>query len=389
MLSEETKNFLEAVTNPFGCTYPARVPDRFASRTVSLTDYNYQVNYTANFDGGGTVNGLFLMIVPCYTSLLASYTIYSPTAIYQCIMCPTYNGILQPNTGSIGTLIGVNHEAIVGSATSYNVLNSLIESLRIFGAGMRVWPKLEYVTDSSSLYVTGYYAGLIKAIDVENKVAAGASIETIVRNSENLQVYANSQGASVRLNPFVLNNYLGMRTLLDSATGNTFDGSDMSLPFIYVTINQEINDGTPFPFYISVQWWIEGVLKQPTPIYSSASPVDLEFDRVSGIMCDTDAYPITAPGHSFKKFRAAVGAFNKAANTALQYSSLLAKGKYIDIARKGLNDYERSNKNRKKRRQRGIGETVDRSQLVAPHVRNTPATGNGRKKKGKGKAKRD
>lgn len=399
-MNPNTQNFFSVVTNPFTPHISARVTDNWQGKSLCLTDYQYQVQPTADFDSSfalAGVNGYLLLLQPCYTDFRAFDSSLMQGLYGVIAQSVTTGGVITSANGHeyVNFFRGDNYSTITGSTTSFDENTDLICEMRLFAAGIRVWPVLEYVTDSTSNYMTGIYSGLIKTEDLHTAFTNGTDIRPIIRNAPEMMVYSNALGCTVRLDPFQHRDYLQIRTFQDVQDGNTFDGSTMLLPFIYITTSKNIAEGDPFPFYFSVQYWIEGSLRQPSPIFSDTSPVDLEYDK-QVIVYQQAKYPISSEGHTFKGFASTMRKFNKAAGVALRYSQMLTNGEFQRAAHSAVEDLgnyvQRKNASKMRRRTRrpDIGTEapfVDKStpnRNVGSEV-NRPSRNNKKKKNGKRK----
>lgn len=365
-LSDACKSLFDIVSNPFNTEQDARVPDDYTGKTVCLTDYNYmyQPLVDVNTANASIANGLLLVMLPYYSKFKNDKATYGQ-AIWTVLQIFTLNGIpIDSGTspGKFGNIVGANYETITGDDTGYNDSLSLCESVRLFAAGMRAWPVIEYVTDSTTLYAVYFQGGYLKPTDLYQFVSDGSAVDTLVRNAQHLGTFANSQGITVRYDPFMLPDLLRFRTLEDLALGNTLEVSDMPIPFIFMNFSQDIALESVCPIYFSVQYWLEGTLAQPTPIYSDMSPMDLGFEMAVKVYKAAN-YPVVVEGHSFKGFLKTMAKFTGAANKAVGYATDITEGNYSKAAAQLAKDtnrlalrYEKRPKkkrNRKKKRRKG------------------------------------
>jgi len=301
-LTQNTNNFLNAVTNPFGASQGALVPDRYAGNSICLTDW-------VDADplvGGATAlqyTGFVAILLPSYSQLKQEYASL-PNVTYQVVTFPILNTghIGVDGTNKLQSYLPLNYETITGSDTSVDVDNCLVDGYRLFSIGLRMWPMVEVVTDTSVQHVTKFFGGTITPNTIYRSIVDGNDFRTVFKQADDLKQFAGYEGCTVRYNPFVTANQV---TLLSLAEQNlqSHDYSQIPIPFIYAEYSEIAAYTDSAMVYMQARFWLEGQLSLPTPIYSNQSPIDLNFDRISQIMSrPTVKYPVVVAGHSFAAF---------------------------------------------------------------------------------------
>jgi len=337
-ISLPMKCFLDAVVNPFTADRPCQVPDGYTHRTIPLQDWNDYESMVTNSPQGTVVGGQLLMLCVGQNELTAQAFTNVNTYTVLCIDIDNNGLLLFDNTGvGFPTLPTANYAAINGAAPGINVDTALVDSFRLFAAGLRVLPKIELITDSTTVAVSQYYAGLATPNSINKAYNHGENIFDVVRQSTFIQQFQNSTGASVRLDPFDFSRFLDMRTLANWSNIINFDTSFMLFPTIAILYTFPITNPTPYvgqsvPIRFQSQMWLEGQLVQPTPIFSTQSPMDMAYETiVKSIAYQPETYPIVTQGHSFTTIFNKVGTIVRSVGAALQMSSAIMPPPYRDL----------------------------------------------------------
>jgi len=368
--------FMNAVVDPFGTNCPAVVPDDYHKETVSLTDWiDVQgLNVTIYTSTNYFVQGV--MIFPTigtnrFTGVAFNSSLYSMQVLP---LLGNGNAVIGANTNTqYNSLNFANIEQITGNTYGKDYAQALVESYRIFSMGIRLWPAIELITDSTTLAVSMFYGGSLALNDILRQLDLGSSANMwqLLRQSEYIHEYTNSAGVTARLDPFEDKRYLAMRTLDEWSSDISYDGANLMVPVVaaYFTTAVEYTTGTgppadvsnSFPVRFMSQAWIEGRLVQPTPIFAVPSPVDLAYDDVTKLIsADKETYPLVVEGHSFKSFVGGLGRLTNVLSKTLKASSKLLPANYQSIghlAAEGLGlasgamiKYGKSNKKKKKKK---------------------------------------
>lgn len=303
-----TVNFLNAVTNPFGANESAVVPDRFSGNSICLTDW---LDLQAPLIGGALVTDMAhfcMMLLPLYSNLKAAYA-SAPNVGYQLVTFPLLTAgavISLTAAGKLTSYTPQNYSIITGSATSYDEDECLVDGYRIFSMGLKAWPTIEVVTDSSITHILKWYGGLISPNTVFRSIVDGTNFLNIVKQAEGIQIYSGYEGCTTRYNPFANIQQLFMRSLSqnNSASGN--DSSAWLMPIVVGALSASLQSTAQAPLMLENRFWLEGTLSLPTPIYSSPSPIDLSFEIIGQVMSrPQDDHPFVVSGHTFEEFTTA------------------------------------------------------------------------------------
>lgn len=340
VLSEPLTAFLDAVTNPFGATRPCQVPDGYNHHTMCLTDWIDALSISINCPTLANISGVAFYFMVGQNELTDDLDNVGTNGdpLYCVVVMPIdSNGIIQTNNAATGlsVLLSANYAQISGDAYGHVSSNALVTCLRLFGAGLRLWPTIEMITSSDTLAVTNYYGGLMCPEDIHKCVNDGSNFYNILRQSEYISEFTNSQGITTRMDPFGLENYMTMRSLDNWGNINNFDTSLMNFPIVVARFTQTVNNGDIAPIKFMSQYWLEGQLVQPTPLFASQNPFDLEYGTITKIVSHSpDVYPFVVQGHSFKSFLKNVGRVSKLVATTANVSSKLLPQRYANIATK-------------------------------------------------------
>jgi hypothetical protein len=351
-------NFYECVTDPFGAHVAAAVPDSFVGKTVCFTDSFYSVQPGMSWDNTTTptINGALIMFGVSANDLSVN-TFYGATVspnvspIYDVYIIPigTNDKLYAYNTAYlVGSLVGnfLNIKQIFGSTVTaplwyqYNSTNALVESLRVFAAGLRLWPVIEYVTDATTQCITTVHAGLIKPKDVLSVYNNNGSVSNLLQIADGLVSFPNDKGVTVRFDPLQLEQYLKMyeaEQFQPTDYRDTLNNwSPMGMPSIIVRFRNNLTLGAALPIYLSCRVWMECVLKQPTPIFSTDSVIDPDFSRKADQMrINRELFPIAVSGHTFKTFLNQINRYSNLRRTNRTRARRYAAGIYGNYARKG------------------------------------------------------
>lgn len=310
-ISNDTASFLNAVVNPFGASATARVTDTYSGNTICLTDW-LDVQPVVEGEDDVPYQGICWIFLPGYSNLKAGYSDDSSVQYQVCAMPILASGLIGLTAG--GKLSSVNYYrfsnygTITGNAGSYDADDCLVDAYRIFSAGLRAWPTTEVVTNTSTTHVTRYYGGLITPNSVYRSIIDGNNFINIVKQIDSIKMYPAYEGVTVRYNPFQ-DLMLNMRSLANwNMQAHDFSGIEVPIIMSLFSANVSGLNGNSSMSYINARVWLEGSLSLPTPIYSNASPMDLNFDLVRQVMSrPTEKHPFVTGGHTFEAFAIAAG----------------------------------------------------------------------------------
>ncbi len=334
-ISKSTLAFVKAVMSPIMADEPAQVPDLESSDTLCLTDYN-EVSRPLN-NNAASAPGL-LVWLRAHESTVYTNLVSPGGLVYSvCYAFCDANGLLLPNTatGKFDEYVPSNILTIQGGST-ITPNSALVTGLRVFAMGLRILPTVEFVTDTSVTYVVRFTGGQISMQELGSCYANSANVETIIRNSSCAETFANNEGVCSRYNPFQNENQLRMQNLEDCLnTAQSF--SFHKMPAIFMRFSANIASGSAAPIIIHARYWLEGVLRKPSPIYAQQSPIDLDYPQIRATLsgCHPE-FPLVTKGHSFPAIAqvalAAVKVINEVSGAVLYYTGN-NKNKYQEMGR--------------------------------------------------------
>ncbi len=301
-LKPPTLRFVKAVVNPIDADEPATVPDLVQPDSMCLLDTN-QLTRPTNTNAA-IASGILIWLrvheSPFYTANAAAGTYtYSLQYAYT-----DNNGLLLLNSGGkfdevSPTNLTTSNPSIQGGAT-ITPNSALVTGLRVFSMGLRVLPTIEYVTDSTTTTVLRYIGAQMSMQELGSIVANNINVEVAIASASCTQTYANNQGCSVRYNPFQNENQLRVQSLEDCLnTAQSFTYYKMPVIFARFSNGIAATTGTS-PLIIHAKYWIEGVIRKPTPIYSRPSDSDILYPMIRTALAGCGSqFPLVTPGHSF------------------------------------------------------------------------------------------
>lgn len=363
-LDADMAKWVNTMTNPFGSDCGCQIPDDVVANTMVFKDYvaigEYGYYGATNDLGGdsaedpgvpGSTSGICFFLIPGAAEINTYYSsTYSNTDGSDTYYGYWHVGVALIN--SSGYLSGVNDSQyfynVVPQSNEYLIFNqaaandSLVSTLRISSCGFRVWPRIQMITDSSTLAIATIQAGSMSmdAFFTDFFVSTGRkSIYSGVNTNPNFKTYDNSQGVTCRFNTLQGNNY----RYYNMKTQNTWSNQDnfldaQNIPIVVINFTQSITgtipseDTVPYdttffnnlPIYFQDVFWLEGSPQVPTPLMPTKSPIDYGFDSVAkSIMASGDMFPTVTEGHSFRSFSKKLGKFTKHASNFVGRASLL------------------------------------------------------------------
>jgi hypothetical protein len=375
-LSTQMNRYISAVVDPFGASEPATIPDTMNDNSLCLRD-NYESGSLTNvFDG--TIQGALFWVSFGYTSLQNQAGTSTTVSYSLCaIGVDTNSNAIMLASGKYQQYPLLNYSTINGSAT-VDLSASLVSAMRLISVGLKILPLIEYVTDPTQIYLSYIIGGQPSANDILQAIGGGVNIEQLIKNTKGAQVYPNNEGCCTRYDPFQADHQNDMKPLSQQVNAsNNWDG--IKVPAIFVKFSNSVTASTALPLIITCQFWLEGVLRQPSPIYSEESESDPQFPLMKSIMSHPcDDHPYVTKGHTFKKFNPNSRGFLKTLAYAFRASSYipgLPSGvpQVLRSVAKGVNRRRKRRRRRyrapRNRRMRGIG--VNNPPRVLPKVKNT------------------
>jgi hypothetical protein len=303
-LTQATQDFLHAVVNPFKATKPAKVPDALQNESITIHD---------SFEAWQAVNG---DTVACQGALIWVSCGYSnfENAQGNTIGLAYRVNVMPLNADNTVTTPGIfqyafiNEETILGNnGVTIDMSNSLISGIRVMSLGLKVLPTIETVTDTTINYVINYIGGQITPNDLNNIVTDGLDAQTVLKQGTSVKEYSNSEGVTVRYNPFQTDMQLDMIPI-NTYMSEVYSFDSIKMPCVLVKFSQPVPAVTDpdheMPIIVWARAWLECELKKPTFIYAEHSPVDPEFNQIRSHMSTANdvLHPLTAAGHSLNPF---------------------------------------------------------------------------------------
>lgn len=322
---------LDCINRPFDFHPDGRVPDGNPNSTLQLVDYyddnglNSPIAHVGTpditFDAVGMIYSYGQNVVRAFT-----YDSYTCTTRADALYGPIYffidntgaiidysaisgDGLLTTHQGPWWSNDPVNMLQILGEVNGILPTSALINAMRVLTAGIRFWPTIELVTDSTTVAVSRYYGCQMTATSLSNAFNNGVNFYSAMRNSPQYHEFANSAGISARFQPCQQGSVL--KPLHLNALENIFndnletDGVYFPVVLARLTIDQVLQpndtDTQAFPVRSYFRTLIEGSLNQPTPLQATRVPFIPEWeDKVAHFSFRDDLYPSVVSGHSFK-----------------------------------------------------------------------------------------
>lgn len=335
--NSQVTGLIDCINRPFDFHPDGRVPDGNPNSTLQLVDYydDNGVNSPVANNGGPDITFDAVGIIYCFgqNALRAlTYDTYTCTDRTDAIYGPIYffidntgaiiefpgisgDGLLTTHTGYFWSNDPVNLQQIVGAVDDAKESDALVNALRVLSAGVRFWPTIEMVTDSTTVAVSRYYGCQMTATSIVNAAQQQYNFYSSMRNSPSYHEFANSSGISGRFQPAQQGSIIKPLYLngLDNLVTDTIQGDGMYFPVLVarLTIDQVLTpngtDSQAFPVRSYFRTILEGSLNQPTPLQATRVPFVPEWeDKVLHYSFRDDLYPTIVSGHSFKKVENAV-----------------------------------------------------------------------------------
>jgi hypothetical protein len=217
----------------------------------------------------------------------------------------------------------------------------------------------------------------------------GTDVASFARNCKEVQEYPNCEGVTVRYDPFQFEEQLEMynvERIQNSSSAKSSNRTD-HIPFPFVLceftlpITSSLIDPVAMPIKVFASFWLETELIEPTPIFSTLSPVDLNFDKVRAIAGNVIEYPVVTQGHSFKSFRQQAAKFVRhvkvVAREMAPYMKEFGVNRAVNAATGGvsgrISKVARRQNKKKKKNKAGLPKRAPRQRKY----RKAKGTGNG------------
>lgn len=325
---ETSRPFVSAVLDPFGADAPAFVPDLLHNNSICLTD-TYETVPISAAAGAAACDTVLIFMRTGYSKFYNDQTQTNPDMLY------TLSVLMLDSSGNVDNYYNfelTNYQTIFNSVDGIPTATALVAAYRIFAMGLRVLPSVEIVTNSAAPYVLYYIGGQFKLDDLEAALEQNSSVITLVRNSPYSDMFANNEGCTARYNPFQLETQLS----LHDSTATMVNTGCLEMPCVLVKFSQAIDSGGLFPIRVDCRVWLEGILKQPTPIYSTSSTPDPYYPQLRAILsASSDTLPLVTKGHTFEGIDDAVQDLVGIAGRLFGYALKIGAQKGKSYARRG------------------------------------------------------
>lgn len=412
-MKECTVKFLNAVMDPFKSDEAARVPDLQKQQSVCMRDYVDDYVPVLTDAAAADLQGVLIYWTfgpNAFGALVNGDDIYENFYWQMWIVPVASDEVLYTNNITGGE--GINASTILSMSTGLADNGGLANAFRIFAGGIKALPTIELITDSNTIAVRNFWGGTLRPSDLANiadtlipktktgrpelkedwvqstrsgstlslpkeppalvrqrrvgAVQTGLNIIELLRNQRNVVEFPNNTGVTVRYDPFQYEEQLEFisneNVNMNDTVRTKYNTSHVEFPFIFARFLNPITSGSSAPLRLFSTWWLEAEMVTPTPIYTTKSPVDLNFNRVRSMCSDTDRYPVSTRGHSFKSFIAMANSFvtdiEEAERELRPVSKFIGKvGKQINRAVKKRKRKKRKRKKAKRTAVRLLGMT--------------------------------
>jgi len=317
---QSTLDFINCVTNPFECAVPGRIVDNDPQMSMPWKDYsvNNGLSFTVSTTTPTACQGIALFLL-IGSNQYAEHSVIS-NASYSLL------AILLDNNGD-------QISAYAIAQANYSSLGNYTEQYRFVSAGIRAKCLIEQVTVSTTVAVSRMYAGSMKPSDGYTAYSGPHSYFTLAQQMDCLATFDNSQGATVRLDPFQqIIDFKKYRAYGDWTDYSSFNGNTYVQPSIIVQFMNPVpvTIGTStstysIPLIVESIFWLEVLLNKPTPLYCTPSPCDLNYDFIASVLsraCEGE-FPVVTKFNSFKNFMNSTGRFAVAAGRAIAQTSII------------------------------------------------------------------
>lgn len=235
-------------------------------------------------------------------------------------------------TANYNQIFGVSNQA------GYDT-DGLIANMRVINSGIRLWPTIEVVTDSSTLHVAKYYGCQMTPTQLRRTYDSNTTLYTTMKECPEFFETHNAAGITGRLvvsqeGPLKLTEI----NALNNWNSTNFSTNNYFMPVVVVqfstTVTLTDSAEVALPFNFMYRTLIEGVLQMPTPILSTRPPYSHDWCKVLKIMSyESSKFPSIVEGHTFKKvnitkLRQAVNVINGVLSSRMKKKKRRVKPEY-------------------------------------------------------------
>lgn len=340
-LNNATFSYLSMLVNPFGSRFGAKIPDGYGGPTAVFLDSigkgTYNLGGSTTFLGGnattmtpGTAIGFLFFLAPGYAN--HDYYNYSVSNIFSTgVPCNFYRlccAVVGENGFAAGVadnqlyynVIPTSNYTTIWNTTTPNL--SLCNGGRLVSAGFRIKNTIGDTTTTDQQTIKCITASNMQFTQLMNSVYATQSqtVRDLLNTGNEVNKYTNEQGVTVRLDTSQPN-IINMKTTATwSSSQNQID--TCLIPAVFVefrntftgTINVNNAEQTLFGLQtmtIEAMFWLETVVRIPSPIFVSKAPTDADFDKVIQTLRSSGSkiYKTNTRAHTFDDFGAKIGEY--------------------------------------------------------------------------------
>lgn len=383
-LHKETRDFIDAVVAPLESHKACQVPDLCQQDTLCLSEWVSSYSPIATSALASTPAGIFIFAYTGKLSVNENYGVGKSTSTQPFKMV---NGVAFIFLDANGKAIAVSGQSdefvIIQTPTNNNQIfgydmsdngapvidDALIGAYRTMAFGLRVLPVVEQVTNTAIPYMTYIVGGQIRAADLNDALTDQDNLYALLQNNYGSRVFGNKEGCNTRYDPFQNEVQLQLQQLTSLLSFDQY-----TFPAIAVRFSEAIAVDDPVPLILNARFWIEGAIKQPSPIFAEPSHVDVNYDQVRAVFSgNSQSFPLVSKGHTMNRVL-------EAANVALHISQKAAQGASRLMALSRFPQARRSVRNPQPRRNvqrgRGRGRNAPRGRLPRNPAPNWRRRGN-------------
>lgn len=308
-----TTDLINLVCNPIHCEVPARFTDNYDGESLVLYDafnelQGLTIGISSETTPGNATAFMFVQVygpIPILTSQSLPYGLYALP-----ISDTTDKPIPENSTTNIFPFYESDNRALIINAS--DTATALADEIRMVSMGFRINPLVDLNVGQQTVFVSRFIGGQIRINDLEHLCDPNyaAYFSTMILNRPKHE-YQSAAGVSGRYNPFqmeTLTEFWPWSTLVYDqsyqALNSPLNINKVTYPYCVVEMNgpvtpTEVETGIwqyDIPVKLEAKWWIESVLKLPTPIIMTMSPKDINFNSLGFSMAK---YPLVSNGCSF------------------------------------------------------------------------------------------
>lgn len=312
----ETNIWLDALFNPLEHQVPVRFPDGDQTNSIALIDTLSGQSFNADYNDVTTSDSAYSCLLTLNYGL-SSYDSFTPNPgnnagwYMQIIAC-------NQNGEAIITTPG-NKIPIPTVTDNYPAIWNLSKTARLLAAGNQILSFLELNTNTTDQFITKIYAACVTPRDINDRLTAGISFVNLMKDSPGAMQFINREGVCGRYNPCQDKRQLSYyeQTEIEGQEEGYEFWDKFTMPTYLIFFNLPIEQvivGTPslyrfaFPIIHQSKFWIESVLKIPSPIVMTKTVYDILIDKIVKMANQDRDLACIVKGHSFKRY--AVSATN-------------------------------------------------------------------------------